>query len=394
MAQSGRLLSLDVMRGITIAGMIMVNNPGSWGYVYAPLRHASWNGLTPTDLVFPFFMFIMGVSMFFSLRKYDFKLSGESVTKVLKRTVLIFLVGFALNLFGHLCYNGFSNFENLRILGVMQRLALAYGIGSLIGLSVKHKYILQTAAGILLFYWILLAATGSQTLSEDNIIAIVDRALFGNTHMYHDYLADGTRIAFDPEGLLSCLGSIGHVLLGFYVGKMILDCKKNNELIIRNLFIFGTIILFLGFLLSYGCPINKKLWSSTFVLTTCGFGSLFLALLIWIIDINGKKKWSLFFESFGINPLYLYVQGDVFAVVLDKCGVTPAHFSSTIRKASGHSPLVIITGMIIMNAKAQLKSTRLPVKEIAFSLGFNNLSFFNKYFRKHVGMTPQEYREK
>ena len=394
MAQSGRLLSLDVMRGITIAGMIMVNNPGSWGYVYAPLRHASWNGLTPTDLVFPFFMFIMGVSMFFSLRKYDFKLSGESVTKVLKRTVLIFLVGFALNLFGHLCYNGFSNLENLRILGVMQRLALAYGIGSLIGLSVKHKYILQTAAGILLFYWILLAATGSQTLSEDNIIAIVDRALFGNTHMYHDYLADGTRIAFDPEGLLSCLGSIGHVLLGFYVGKMILDCKKNNELIIRNLFIFGTIILFLGFLLSYGCPINKKLWSSTFVLTTCGFGSLFLALLIWIIDINGKKKWSLFFESFGINPLYLYVQGDVFAVVLDKCGVTPAHFSSTIRKASGHSPLVIITGMIIMNAKAQLKSTRLPVKEIAFSLGFSNLSFFNKYFRKHVGMTPQEYREK
>ena len=323
MAQSGRLLSLDVMRGITIAGMIMVNNPGSWGYVYAPLRHASWNGLTPTDLVFPFFMFIMGVSMFFSLRKYDFKLSRESVTKVLKRTVLIFLVGFALNLFGHLCYNGFSNFENLRILGVMQRLALAYGIGSLIGLSVKHKYILQTAAGILLFYWILLAATGSQTLSEDNIIAIVDRALFGNTHMYHDYLADGTRIAFDPEGLLSCLGSIGHVLLGFYVGKMILDCKKNNELIIRNLFIFGTIIMFLGFLLSYGCPINKKLWSSTFVLTTCGFGSLFLALLIWIIDINGKKKWSLFFESFGINPLYLYVQGDVFAVVLDKCGVTP-----------------------------------------------------------------------
>lgn len=323
MAQSGRLLSLDVMRGITIAGMIMVNNPGSWGYVYAPLRHASWNGLTPTDLVFPFFMFIMGVSMFFSLRKYDFKLSGESVTKVLKRTVLIFLVGFALNLFGHLCYNGFSNFENLRILGVMQRLALAYGISSLIGLSVKHKYILQTAAGILLFYWILLAATGSQTLSENNIIAIVDRALFGNTHMYHDYLADGTRIAFDPEGLLSCLGSIGHVLLGFYVGKMILDCKKNNELIIRNLFIFGTIILFLGFLLSYGCPINKKLWSSTFVLTTCGFGSLFLALLIWIIDINGKKKWSLFFESFGINPLYLYVQGDVFAVVLDKCGVTP-----------------------------------------------------------------------
>ena len=330
MAQSGRLLSLDVMRGITIAGMIMVNNPGTWDYVYAPLRHASWNGLTPTDLVFPFFMFIMGVSMFFSLRKYNFNLSKESVTKVLKRTVLIFLVGLGLNIFSHICYNGFSHFENLRILGVMQRLALAYGAGSLIGLAINHKYILQTAAGILIVYWMLLAFTGSTTLSEDNIIAIVDRFLFGNTHMYHDYLADGTRIAFDPEGLLSCLGSIGHVLLGFYVGKIILDSKKNNELVIRNLFIFGTIILFLGFLFSYGCPINKKLWSSTFVLTTCGFGSLFLALLIWIIDINGKKKWSLFFESFGINPLYLYVQGAIFAVILDKCGITSYVYSDIL----------------------------------------------------------------
>lgn len=152
MAQSGRLLSLDVMRGITIAGMIMVNNPGSWGYVYAPLRHASWNGLTPTDLVFPFFMFIMGVSMFFSLRKYDFKLSRESVTKVLKRTVLIFLVGFALNLFGHLLLQRIFQFRKPAYPGGYA----AAGTGlrdrhSLIGLSVKHKYILQNAAGILRF---------------------------------------------------------------------------------------------------------------------------------------------------------------------------------------------------------------------------------------------------
>ena len=147
--QSGRLLSLDVMRGITIAGMILVNNPGSWKYVYTPLEHARWNGLTPTDLVFPFFMFIMGVSMFFSLRKYNFKLSKESVTKVLRRTVLIFLVGLGLNLFGHVCYNGFTDFQNLRILGVMQRLALAYGFGSLIGLAINHKYILHSLREIL-----------------------------------------------------------------------------------------------------------------------------------------------------------------------------------------------------------------------------------------------------
>ena len=228
MAQSGRLLSLDVMRGITIAGMIMVNNPGSWGYVYAPLRHASWNGLTPTDLVFPFFMFIMGVSMFFFI--------AEIRLQIIRRKCYESTETDRADLPGRICLEFIRTSLLQRIFqfrkpaypGVMQRLALAYGIGSLIGLSVKHKYILQTAAGILLFYWILLAATGSQTLSEDNIIAIVDRALFGNTHMYHDYLADGTRIAFDPEGLLSCLGSIGHVLLGFYVGKMILDCKKEQ----------------------------------------------------------------------------------------------------------------------------------------------------------------------
>ena len=304
--QSGRLLSLDVMRGITIAGMILVNNPGSWKYVYTPLEHARWNGLTPTDLVFPFFMFIMGVSMFFSLRKYNFKLSKESVTKVLRRTVLIFLVGLGLNLFGHVCYNGFTDFQNLRILGVMQRLALAYGFGSLIGLAINHKYILQVAAGILIFYWALLGLTHSMEMSEDSII-----------------------------GLLSCIGSIAHVLLGFYVGKVIQDCKKNNELIIRNIFIFGTIILFAGFLLSYGCPINKKIWSSTFVLVTWGFASLFLALLIWIIDINGKKKWTLFFESFGINPLYLYVQGDILAVLLGMSGISAFMYMDLFRPIFG-----------------------------------------------------------
>lgn len=335
MKQSGRLLSLDVMRGITIAGMIMVNNPGTWEYVYAPLRHAVWNGLTPTDLVFPFFMFIMGVSMFFSLRKYNFEWTAESVGKVLKRTALIFLVGLALNFISLILYKGFEDFEQLRILGVMQRLALAYGFGSLIGLAVNHKYILHTAAGILLFYWALLGFTGSHVLSEGNIIAVVDQTIFGTTHMYSDYLADGTRIAFDPEGLLSCLGSIAHVLLGFYAGKMILDCRKDNEQIIRKLFIFGTIILFIGFLLSYGCPINKKLWSSTFVLTTCGFGSLFLALLIWIIDINGKQKWSLFFEAFGINPLYLYVQADIFSWILDLTGIQTLVYSGFLQPVLG-----------------------------------------------------------
>ncbi|MDL2282729.1 heparan-alpha-glucosaminide N-acetyltransferase domain-containing protein, partial [Parabacteroides sp. OttesenSCG-928-G06] len=317
-----RLLSLDVMRGITIAGMIMVNNAGSWRYVYAPLRHVSWDGLTPTDLVFPFFMFIMGVSMFISLKKYDFKLTKESLIKVLKRTLVIFLVGLGLNLFNHLCYNGFANFEKLRILGVMQRLAIAYGIGSLIGLTVNHKYLLWAAGGILVAYAALLGFTGSTVLSPDNIIAMVDRAILGPSHMYTQAMADGTRIAFDPEGLLSAFGSVGQVLLGFYVGKLVLEYKNDREKLLQKVFIFGTILLFSGFLLQYGCPINKKLWSSTFVLVSSGFGSLFLGLLIWIIDMKGKTRWSLFFESFGINPLYLYVQAWLLSTLSGLVGFT------------------------------------------------------------------------
>lgn len=197
--------------------------------------------------------------MFFSLREYNFSLSRESIVKVIKRTILIFLVGLGLNLFNHIIRYGFTEFENLRILGVMQRLALAYGVGSLIGLGVNYKYLLQVAGGILIFYWALLGFTDSMTMSTGNIVAVVDRILFGESHMYKDTMADGSRIAFDPEGLLSTIGSIAHVLLGFYVGKMIMDCKKNNKLIIRNLFIFGSIILFVGLLLSYVCPINKKL---------------------------------------------------------------------------------------------------------------------------------------
>lgn len=335
MATSGRLLSLDVMRGITIAGMIMVNNPGSWKYVYAPLRHAAWNGLTPTDLVFPFFMFIMGVSMFFSLRKYDYRWSAKSVGKILKRTFLIFLVGFALNVAGHIGYQGFDRLDQIRILGVLQRLAIAYGAGSLIGLAVKPKHLLWVAGGILAFYWALLGLTGSMTLSENNVVAVVDRLVFGEGRIYHDYLADGTRVAFDPEGLLSSIGSIAHVLLGFYAGKIIVDSRKNNETAIRNLFIFGTILLFAGFLLSYGCPINKKLWSSTFVLATSGFASLLLALLIWIIDIKGKKKWSLFFEAFGINPLYLYVQAQLLSILLGISGVSAFIYMDLLRPLAG-----------------------------------------------------------
>jgi len=335
---SSRLLSLDVLRGITIAGMILVNNPGSWGSIYAPLRHAQWNGLTPTDLVFPFFMFIMGVSMFLSYKKFDFKFTAQTFLKLLRRSVLLFLIGVALNWFGHFggtlrelwtedltffakIGQAANNFESLRILGVLQRLALVSFFGSLAVLIFKPKRALWISAILLVFYWILIVVSDSFEQNSSSLVAIIDRAVLGIRHMYTDHLPDGSAVVFDPEGVLSTLPCIAHVLIGVWAGKLISEVKENGVRI-QKLFIFGTIILFFGFLLQYGFPINKKIWSSSFVLTTCGLASLLLALLIWLIDIKTKKNWSIFFESFGVNPMFIYVVAAVLSVLLGNIGFT------------------------------------------------------------------------
>lgn len=325
---SNRLLSLDILRGITIAGMILVNNPGSWGSVYAPLRHAEWNGLTPTDLIFPFFMFIMGISTYISLRKFNFEYSKATVQKIIKRTVVIFLIGLGLAWFGlsvgtfralsedglgffDRLFQSITNFEHIRILGVMQRLAITYGITSLIAIFVKHKYIPYIIVVTLSAYFLLLLFGNGFEFSENNIISVVDRAVLGVNHLYKD-----AGVAIDPEGLLSTIPATCHVLVGFLCGKILMEVK-DNQIRITRLFITGTILTFAGLLLSYGCPINKKIWSPTFVLATCGLASNFLALLIWIIDIKGYKKWSVFFESFGVNPLFIYVLAGVLSIVID-----------------------------------------------------------------------------
>lgn len=323
---SQRLLALDVLRGITIAGMILVNNPGSWSSIYAPLEHASWHGLTPTDLVFPFFMFIMGISTYISLKKYNFEFSHSATLKILKRTFVIFVIGLGIawlslsfrtynslakdNLeFGERFLQSITNFGHLRILGVMQRLALCYGITAIIAIVMKHKYIPALVISTLLGYFLLLLFGNGFEQSELNIVSIVDQAILGVDHMYKD-----AGLAIDPEGLLSTIPSVCHVLIGFWCGELLMGVKDNGERI-QRLFLVGAVLTFSGFLLSYGCPINKKLWTPTYVLTTCGLASTFLALLIWIIDIKGYKTWSRFFESFGVNPLFIYVMGAVLTIL-------------------------------------------------------------------------------
>ncbi len=322
---SGRILALDILRGITIAGMILVNNPGSWKYVYEPLEHAQWHGLTPTDLVFPFFMFIMGISMFISLRKYNFEFSGNAAKKIIKRTVLLYLVGLGIAWFSltFRTYNGLYaenlpfferlgkamwNFDRIRILGVIPRLAICYGIVSMIAIILNHKYIPHLIAVILIGYFILLLAGNGFAYDKTNILSIVDYKILGENHMYNDK-------GIDPEGILSTIPAIAHVLLGFLVGKWFYETTDIHSKIER-LFIVGAILTFAGFLLSYGCPINKKIWSPTYVLVTCGLASTLLALLIWIIDVKGQKTWCRFFEAFGINPLFMYVLGAILSIII------------------------------------------------------------------------------
>lgn len=306
MNKSERLLSLDVFRGITICLMIVVNNPGSWEYVYAPLRHSAWHGCTPTDLVFPFFMFIMGTAMWYSFKKYGSRISKGASLKILRRTALIFLIGLALN-----AYSVYSlEWSSLRIMGVLQRIALAYGLASFFVLGVSTKKTATITGIILIGYWIILLTFGGDDpfSLEGNFVSRFDISLLGAGHVpvFHG-------VRFDQTGLLSTLPSIGNVLIGYLAGSLA-DGSENKLNAVKKLLAFGMAGLALSLLWGLVFPINKPLWTSTFVLLTSGLSMLSLGILLWIIDIKGKSRWTLPFQVFGMNPLAIYVLSILLAI--------------------------------------------------------------------------------
>lgn len=323
-----RILALDIMRGITVAGMILVNNSGG-GETFYPLQHSPWNGLTPCDLVFPFFMFIMGISTFISLKKYDFTFSWKLVWKILKRTVLIFAVGLGLawlSLFakglivdGKTLMQATMQFGDIRFLGVLPRLAICYGIGSLLAITLKHNWLPWVIIATLIAYGVMLLIANGYVPNETSILSLADRAILTDAHMYYAKVGS-VRVPIDPEGVLSTIPSIMHVMIGFWCGRLIMQVHDNRDRVAR-LMLVGFVLTLAGWLLSYGLPINKKVWSPTFVLTTCGMASSFLGFLIWIVDIrHWQGRWSRFFEVFGVNPLFLYALAWVFEIVLGlKC---------------------------------------------------------------------------
>ena len=309
MKKTERYLALDVFRGITIATMITVNNPGSWKYVYAPLRHAAWHGCTPTDLVFPFFLFIVGVSMFFSFSKYEYKLDGSSLMKIFRRTALIFVIGLFLNSFPQWQ----QDFSKLRIMGVLQRIALAYCFGSLIVLSARRNLLPWLTLAILMAYWgIMYFFGGIDPYSlEGNAATGVDRFIFGDRHLYR-----GFGIPFDPEGLLSTIPSVATVIIGYLAGGLISGTEKKKVPMVFLL--LGIAGIGAGLLWGLAFPINKPIWTSSYVVYTAGWAAVFMAFLIWIIDIKGFTKWTPFFVVFGMNPLFIYALAGVWARVLTR----------------------------------------------------------------------------
>ena len=305
-ARSQRLMSLDVFRGMTVAFMIIVNNPGSWSHIYAPLEHSPWHGCTPTDLVFPSFLFIAGVAMFYSLKKFNFEFSPDALFRVLRRVVLIFATGLFLTIFPYFIHRDYSA---LRIMGVLQRIALAYGLGAIIILLVRERFVWVATSVILLAYWALMYFFGGADpySLKDNFALVVDKAVLGENHLYRGY-----GIPFDPEGLLSTLPATGTVLLGFMTGELINKNGKSWKTAIL-LVLAGAALIFAGYLWGKVFPINKPIWTSSYVLYAGGIAMVILSAMFIVVDIWEKRKWTGFFMVFGMNALFTFFLSGIVA---------------------------------------------------------------------------------
>ncbi|MDT7602758.1 MAG: hypothetical protein QOF61_755, partial [Acidobacteriota bacterium] len=281
---TGRMISLDVFRGLTIAGMILVNNPGTWDAIYSPLEHSKWDGLTPTDLVFPFFLFIVGVSITLALarRAEGGGSKRDLYLKIVRRTLIIFAVGLVLSAFP---YNDPATF---RIPGVLQRIAVCYLIAAIIFLNTKWRAQSAIVVALLLLYWaamklIPVPGYGAGDLSmAGNLAAYVDRSIFGR----HTW-----KPLYDPEGLLSTIPAIATTLCGVLTGQLLRSRRAPLEKV-ALMFVAGTICLVVGWAWDFWFPVNKALWTSSYVVLTAGMALELLAACYWLVDIKGYARWA------------------------------------------------------------------------------------------------------
>lgn len=309
-----RFEALDAFRGMTIFLMIIVNTPGDWSATFSPLLHAQWHGFTPTDLVFPSFLFAVGNAMAFANRKWEGKPFSAYFQKVLRRTLLLFLLGFLMYWIPFFKWSGDGGlvpipFAETRIFGVLQRIALCYFAAALMIRFLSGRALLIWSAVFLAAYWFLLYAFGDYTL-EGNAVLKLDKFLLGEKHLYM-----GEGVPFDPEGLLSTLPSIVNVIAGYLFGAYLARGPVDYEKIAKTM-MAGLGLLFAAYLWDFGFPINKKLWTSSYVLLTVGIGLLAMALILYSAELAARKVNYRFFLIFGMNALFIYLLSEYLAIFM------------------------------------------------------------------------------
>ena len=315
--KKNRLLSLDVFRGMTVAGMILVNNPGTWEAIHSPLEHAEWNGITPTDLIFPFFLFIVGTAIPLAFgKRIEEGMTKNIYGKIFRRAALIFLLGLFIAAFPYF------DFSTLRIPGVLQRIAVCYLVVSLIFLHTNWKQQTLIGIGLLLIYWVLMttiSVPGCELTTIDdkacNLSAYLDRVILGANHIW------SLGKVYDPEGILSTIPAITTALAGVLTGTWLKSERTDLEKV-SGIFFFGVVLVTVGWCWSFFFPINKALWTSSYVVFTAGLALCFLGFCYWLIDIKGYQKWAKPFVIFGVNALALYVGAELLAKCLDLIQVT------------------------------------------------------------------------
>lgn len=337
---SQRYYSLDVFRGTTVALMILVNNPGSWSHTFSPLKHAPWHGCTPTDLVFPFFLFAVGNAMAFVMPRLTDAGAPMFWRKVMKRTMLIFLIGLLLNWYpfvqwadGTLVFKYWVNPTNaesgIRIFGVLQRIALCYGIASIIVYFSKPKGVIIISGLILLIYWFacLLFGDVDPYGLKGWFGTAIDERILGLAHMYK-----GEGLPFEPEGILSTFTAIVQVIIGYLVGNYIVQSgkriasekeKQYTYRVISTLAVAAALLTLAGLIWGLVFPINKKIWTSSYVLYTSGLAITTLSVMIWFIEVKQMKNGlTKFFDVFGKNPLFIFVMSALIPKTLSLIRIT------------------------------------------------------------------------
>jgi predicted acyltransferase len=327
-----RLLSLDVFRGLTIAGMLLVNDPGTWSAIFPPLEHAEWHGWTPTDLIFPFFLFIVGITTHLSLSARRARGDDDSaiVKQILRRGFIIYLLGFAMALFPFYQWGNIEALPNatpwdrivwrldhVRILGVLARIGIVYIIAGLLTYKTTLRQQIYIIAGLLFGYWFamtLIPVPGENEIGalllhtkDRHLAAYVDRLILGTKHIWTG------SVTFDPEGILSTFPAIATAMLGVLTGRWLVQREKPLLERITGLFAAGSLGMVVGLMWNWSFPINKNLWTSSYVIFTAGMACVALATIMWIVDYANVKWWTKPFVVFGVNPIVAFVGSGVMA---------------------------------------------------------------------------------